>query len=109
MEQSPVGSSASNGVVERAIQSVEQHVRVLQSALEGPWVVKLETRHPAIPWVTGDAAILLNHFEVGHDGKTAYERNKGTVEMAACWRFVGQVELLVGGRATWACGASQVN
>ena len=34
MEQSPVGSSASNGVVERAIPSVEQQVRVLKSAVE---------------------------------------------------------------------------
>ena len=24
------------------------------------------------------AALLLNRFEVGHDGRTAYERNKGT-------------------------------
>ena len=35
MEQSPVGSSASNGVVERAIQSVEQQAQVLISAVEG--------------------------------------------------------------------------
>ena len=77
MEQSPVGSSASNGVVERAIQSVEQQVRVLKSAVEGRWGVKLETRHPVIPLVTEHAAVLLNRFEVGHDGKTAYERNKG--------------------------------
>ena len=39
--------------------------------------VKSETRHPAIPWITEHAAVLLNRFEVGHDGKTAYERNKG--------------------------------
>ena len=77
MEQSPVGSSASNGVVEKAIQSVEQQVRVLESAVEGRWSVKLETRHPAIPWITEYAAVMLNRFEVGHDGKTAYERNKG--------------------------------
>ena len=38
---------------------------------------KLETPHPAIPWITEHAAVLLNRFEVGHDGKTAYERNKG--------------------------------
>ena len=37
----------------------------------------METRHPAIPWITEHAAVLLNRFEVGHDGKTAYERNKG--------------------------------
>ena len=30
-----------------------------------------------IPWITEHAAVLLNRFEVDHDGKTAYERNKG--------------------------------
>ena len=53
MEQSPVGSCASNSVVERAIQSVEQQVRVLKSAVKGRWGVKLETQHPAIPGSTG--------------------------------------------------------
>ena len=67
LEQSLVGSSASKGVVERAIQSVEQHVRVLKSALEDRWCVKLKTCHPAIPWITEHAAVLLNRFEVGHD------------------------------------------
>ena len=37
MEQSPVGSSASNGVVERAILSVEQQVRVMKDAIENRW------------------------------------------------------------------------
>ena len=77
MEQRFVGSSASNGVVEGAIQRVEQHVRVLKSALVGRWGVKLETRHPAIPWISEHAAVLLNRLEVGHDGKTTHERNKG--------------------------------
>ena len=77
MEQSPVGASASNGVVERAILSIEQQVRVLKSAVESRWGVKLETKHPAIPWLVEHSAALLNRFEVSHDGKTAYERNKG--------------------------------
>jgi hypothetical protein len=34
VEASPVGSSASNGVVERAVQSVEQQMRVMRDALE---------------------------------------------------------------------------
>ena len=76
MEQSPVGSSASNGVVERAILSIEQQVRVMKSAVESRWGVKLETKHPAIPWMVEHSAALLNRFEVSHDGKTAYERRK---------------------------------
>ena len=77
MEQSPVGSSASNGIAERAILSIQQQVRVMKSAIEGRWGVKLETRHPMIPWMIEHAAVLLNRFEVGRDGKTAFERNKG--------------------------------
>ena len=34
VEQSPVGSSASNGFIERAIQSVEGQARVVKDALE---------------------------------------------------------------------------
>ena len=40
-EHSPVGSSASNGLVERAIQSVQGQVRVLKLALEGRWSVEI--------------------------------------------------------------------
>ena len=72
MEQSPVGSSASDGVGERAILRVEQQVRVMKSAVEGRWGVKLETRRPAIPWMVEHSAALLNRFEVSHDGKTAF-------------------------------------
>ena len=60
---SRVLSSASNGV-----QSVEQQVRVLKSTVEGRWGVKLETRHPAIPWITEHAAVLFNRFDVGRRG-----------------------------------------
>jgi hypothetical protein len=74
---SPVDSHASNGVVERAIQSVEGQVRVLRSCLEEKWGVKLSSKHAVIPWIMEHAAYVLNRFEVGHDGRTAYERCKG--------------------------------
>ena len=76
VEHSPVGSSASNGSVERAILSVEQQSRVLRNALEVRWGVKIPTNHPVIPWLVEYASVLLNRFEVSRDGKTAYERNK---------------------------------
>ena len=31
-----------------------------------------------ISWITEYSAVLLNRYEVGHDGKTAYERLRGT-------------------------------
>jgi hypothetical protein len=76
VENSPVGASASNGMVERAIQSVQGQVRVLKLAAEKRWGVEIPHRHPVVPWMVEYAAFLLNRFEVGHDGKTAYERLK---------------------------------
>ena len=46
-----MGSQASNGVVERGIQSVEGQVRVMKSALEGQWGLKIEAKHAVIPWI----------------------------------------------------------
>ena len=77
VESSPVGSSASNGVVERAIRSVEQQVRVMRDAFEGRTRVKLSARHPLMTWIVEYSGYLLSRFEVGNDGKTAYERCKG--------------------------------
>ena len=77
VESSPVGSSASNGVVERAVQSVEQQVRVMKDAIERRWGLKVPIAHPVITWLVEYASLLLNRFEVGRDGKTAYERCKG--------------------------------
>ena len=77
VENSPVGSSQSNGVAEKAIQSVQGQVQVLKLALEKRWGIKIPHRHSVIPWVVEYAAFLLNRYEVGHDGKTAYERLKG--------------------------------
>lgn len=77
VEHSPVGSSASNGVAERAIQAVQQQVRVLKLAIEERWGAKIPHKHPAVPWIIEYAGFLLNRFEVSNDGKTAYERFKG--------------------------------
>lgn len=41
MREFSCGSSASNSVAERAIQSVQQQVRVLKLALEGKWKMKI--------------------------------------------------------------------
>ena len=76
-EVSPVGSSSSNGIVERAIQSIEEQVRVLASALENRWEREIPVKHAIWPWLTEYSGLLLNRCNVGSDGKTAYERNKG--------------------------------
>ena len=77
VEHSPVHSSKSNGVVERAVQTVQGMIRTMRSALEDKWGVKLSIGHPVWTWMVEYAAFLLTRFEVGKDGKTAYERMKG--------------------------------
>ena len=72
-----VGSSGSNGVVEKAIRSVEQQVRVMKDVLEHGTGMQLTLKHPLMTWITEYAGHLLNRFQVGHDGKTAFERCKG--------------------------------
>ena len=73
IENSPVGSSKSNGIVERAIQSVQGMIRTMRSDIEGRWGVKIDATHSIWPWIAEHAGFLLTRFEVGRDGKTAYE------------------------------------
>ena len=76
-EHSPTYSSQSNGIVERGIQSVEGMIRSLRSALEERINAKLDIGDSIWAWLVEYASYLLNRLEVGKDGKTAYERNKG--------------------------------
>ena len=77
VEHSPKYSHKSNGVVERAIQAVEGQARVMRSALEEGTKAAVPADHDIFTWLFEYAAYLLNRGEVGHDGKTAQERNKG--------------------------------
>ena len=74
MENSLVGSSKSNGMVERAIQSVRGVIRALRSAIEEKWEVKIDVTHSVRPWIAEQTEFHPTRFEVGRDGKTAYER-----------------------------------
>ena len=40
--------------------------------------MRIPARHPVMPWLVEWAAVVLNRYEVGKDGRTAYERRKGT-------------------------------
>ena len=66
----PKNSKGSNGVVERAVQSVEQFVRTLKSALDERMAVKIDTFHTVLTWLCEYAGLLLNRLEVSSDGKT---------------------------------------
>ena len=50
VENSPVGSSKNNGIVERAIQSVQGMIRTRRSAIEEK-CVKIAVTHSVSPWI----------------------------------------------------------
>ena len=51
LEESPKGSSQSNGAVEIAVQHAQSRVRSLRLALEQNYGVKIPIDHPIIPWM----------------------------------------------------------
>ena len=73
LEESPVKSSGSNGVVERAVQGCEGQIRALLFALEERTGVKIDPRMPIVTFMPEYAAFLMSRLEVGKDGKTAHE------------------------------------
>jgi hypothetical protein len=77
VEESPVGSSGSNGIVERAVQTVEGQIRVMKLALEDRIGKTVDAEANIVTFMAEYASYMLNRLEVGKDGKTAYERTKG--------------------------------
>ena len=77
VEESPVKSKGSNGIVERAVQTIEGQIRVMKLALEGRLGQKIDAEANVVAFMAEYAAYLVNRLEVGKDGKTAYERVKG--------------------------------
>ena len=77
VEQSPEGCSASDGVVEAAVQEMEGIIRALLIAVEEYLGVEVDARERLIAFIPEYAAYLINRLRKGEDGKTAYERVKG--------------------------------
>ena len=77
LEKSPVGTSGSNGVVERGVQSVEGLIRTLMSACQERMGTRIKLEEKIAIFMAEYAAYLINRLEVGKDGKTAYERCRG--------------------------------
>ena len=77
VEQSPEGSSSSNGQVEREIQDIEGTIRAILIGLEERLGIKIDARERIIAFIAEYAAYLRNRLRKGEDGKVAYERIKG--------------------------------
>ena len=76
-EKAKARDSQSNGVAERAVQSVEGMVRTMKIDLEEKLGTQVPCAHPIMSWMVEHAAETLNRYLVGEDGKTAYERLRG--------------------------------
>ena len=98
IENGSVGSSKSNVIVERAIQSVQGMIRTMCSAVgeKCEVKVKVDVTHSVWTWIAEQAGFLLTRFEVGRDWKSAYEEEEtsrrsaweGDVHVGG-WRVVG--------------------
>jgi hypothetical protein len=90
-EHSAVGDSKGNGIIERAIKSIEGQIRVAKSALEARLKAKLDQNHAVLTWLVEYVSMMLNRYEVSRDGRTAYERSKGKKSRLAGLEFGEQV------------------
>ena len=77
LENSPVGDSKANGVAERAVQAFGEQFRVIREGLQQRLQVRIPGNHPLTSWMTEHSADLLNKYQCGEDGRTAYRRWKG--------------------------------
>ena len=75
-EESPVGSSGSNGVVEGAIRSVVEQARILRIALQDRLKCEVSPTSAVMAWIVDHAATVCNQRLLGSDGLCAYERVK---------------------------------
>ena len=76
-EYSAVGASPSNGRAERAVQTIEDQLRTLKSAIESRTNSRIPSDHPVMRWLVEHSASLLNRFKVHGDGNTAYQALHG--------------------------------
>ena len=76
-EQSPVGDSQGNGLIESGVKSLEGMVRTIKFALEDHIGRKISVEEPVFAWIVEHSADLLTKFNVGRDGLAPYERLKG--------------------------------
>ena len=71
------GESASNGLAERSIRSIEEQTRTFLAATEARIRIPIPSDHPLLGWIVEHATYVLNHFLVGPDGQTPYSRLHG--------------------------------
>ena len=64
----------SKNAVEKAVDQFMCQFRAIKKGLERRIGQRVETHWPALTWVAEHAAMMLNRYQVGRDGRTAYRR-----------------------------------
>ena len=64
-------------MAERAVQAFGEQFRVIREGLQQRLQVSILGNHPLTSWMTEHSADLLNKYQCGEDGRTAYRRWKG--------------------------------
>ena len=90
-ELSAVGESASNGKAERAVQTFEDHLRTLKSALDSRLKQKVPVDHPLMAWLVEHTANVINRYAVTTDGTTPYQALHGKRSTLKVVEFAEQV------------------
>ena len=76
-ERAPIGEKASNGEVERAVQTVHGLARTLKEHVEQYARMVLDPKNPMLAWLVEYCATLHFMYHRGSDGMTPYQRVKG--------------------------------
>ena len=72
------GEKGENGFIEEAGKTVREFVCAFISQIEDGIDDRLELDIDIIPWIVRWAAICYSRYAVGKDGRTAYERLRGS-------------------------------
>ena len=67
----------SNGTIEVTVREIQKQVRVMKSALEERMKGEVPSRHPILAFFVEHAERLMLRYQVGRDGRTAYELHAG--------------------------------
>ena len=74
LQNPPAYDPASNGIAEKAVQEIMEQTRAVKLGLESHVKSELHKGSVVREWIVEHAYYLLNHFQVGTDGRTAHQR-----------------------------------
>ena len=67
-QNSPVGESQPNGLVERAVRSAQDKFRTLRLALQKRVGCQVPPNHPLMTWIVQHAGELVSNNRINRDG-----------------------------------------